>query len=127
MKNVTKAELLLGEIIHGLVCSYNLSTIEYAIAMNFKVEQNTDVLDKFFKLDVLEINSIITLKINVRFNEDDNWIMSPTLQFSYKLDDNDFTDITIHKGEDKMISFINYVIERFNINSSNVETYTTVV
>jgi len=107
----TKGELLTSEIIHNYICDYDLETIENTIADKLGVERNTEYEDKYFKLDLIQVTNIITMKLLVRSNVNNSWIKSPTVQFSYKLDENNnFVNVITHEGFDEISAFINKFI-----------------
>jgi len=118
---ITKSTMLMNEIVHNLMSDYKLGVIEGVIAKVLNVEPNTEFLDRYFKLNIVQIENIYTFKICIRMNEkDDNWIMSPTLQFSFHSSETDIDNVIIYKNQNELIEFLDHAIISFKESNERV-------
>jgi len=100
---ITKSKLLLNEIIQGIVHGYPniIKTIADVICNDDEIKKYAN---EFIRLDIIE-SDVVTVNICHRLNIDDEWIVSPTLQFDYRIDNNQ-VGVKYYKGKNEFIKHI---------------------
>jgi len=111
MEKELKAKMLLSEVVHNYMSGYDMNILEYTITKNLGVINNTDLMDNYIKVDIVEICGIITVKLNFRLSLKGDWVLSPTMQLTYNLGDDGYPSIVIWKGEKKMIEHMIIMLE----------------